>query len=423
MWDFLQKISSARFFVFWAAGVWLCDLCLTVLIIRRVPFTNIDWDTYMSQVDLVLQGQYDYAQLRGDTGPIAYPAGFCWLYGAMRAFGLSISSAQVVFAALYLATLAIVFEIYRLARCPGWLVALCVLSKRVHSVFVLRLFNDGAAQLPLYLALLLFLRGRHKMAALSYSLAVSIKVGPLLYCPAVGLCLVLAGGWSQALVAIAMMFALQLGLAMPFLHANASAYFFRSFGGPGDLQHVWSVNWRMLPESIFLHKGFALGLLLLQVVFLAWFAHMRWIPGGAFSRRIWSWTSRVALDRQAVVCVWFACNFVGVACMRTVHFQFIVWYFHTVPFLAWYAIQPEQCRGLQWVLRCIAVAAVTLAVEVPYLLTTNGTVRGPDGRTWETEGVPTRHGAALLVTTHAVLLVLLARRQTQLVDDKADKSK
>ena len=38
------------------------DAMLTTVIIWKVPFTNVDWESYMAQVDLVLQGEYD-AQL------------------------------------------------------------------------------------------------------------------------------------------------------------------------------------------------------------------------------------------------------------------------------------------------------------------------------------------------------------------------
>merc|ERR1712232_1491620 len=103
------------------------------------------------------------------------------------------------------------------------------------------------------------------------------------------------------------------------------------------------------------------------------------------------------------------------------HFQFAVWYFHTIPFLAWCAFCPERSIGFKWALRCTCVVALTFFVEVSFLLTTQGVVRGPPGsgwfgkqKTWVTDGVPTSKGSALLTFTHVILLGLLSRRQVHM---------
>ena len=42
--------------------------------------TEIDWIAYMQEVSGYLQGERDYMKLRGDTGPLVYPAGFVYVY-------------------------------------------------------------------------------------------------------------------------------------------------------------------------------------------------------------------------------------------------------------------------------------------------------------------------------------------------------
>ena len=77
----------------------------------------------MQQVESYIGGQRDYAKITGDTGPLVYPAAHVYVYRALYSVtgaGQDIRLAQIIFAALYLATLALVMECYRLAKvgCP-----------------------------------------------------------------------------------------------------------------------------------------------------------------------------------------------------------------------------------------------------------------------------------------------------------------
>lgn len=44
--------------------------------------TEIDWIAYMDEVKGVIDGEYDYKELKGPTGPLVYPAGFVYIFGA-----------------------------------------------------------------------------------------------------------------------------------------------------------------------------------------------------------------------------------------------------------------------------------------------------------------------------------------------------
>ena len=77
--------------------------------------TEIDWSTYMEQVEAFLGGALDYDQIKGATGPIVYPAGHLYVYTFLYYLtnrGRNIVLAQYLFALLYLATLLLVFRIY-----------------------------------------------------------------------------------------------------------------------------------------------------------------------------------------------------------------------------------------------------------------------------------------------------------------------
>ena len=36
----------------------------------------------------------------------------------------------------------------------------------------------------------------------------------------------------------------------------------------------------------------------------------------------------------------FLCNFIGIMFAKSLHFQFYVWYYHTIPYLAWRSSLP-----------------------------------------------------------------------------------
>lgn len=88
--------------------------------------------------------------------------------------------------ALYVATQAVVMGIYiTAAATPPYLLAALTLSKRLHSIFVLRLFNDGWAMLVAYVALLLLMHHRATAAIVAFAVAVGIKMNVLLFAPGV----------------------------------------------------------------------------------------------------------------------------------------------------------------------------------------------------------------------------------------------
>ena len=116
----VEVANRARAFVRWclcdwdalpwlAAPLLLGEALLCAFIVVRVPYTKIDWDAYMQEVAGPLEhGVWDYAELRGETGPLVYPAGFVYLYGALRALGggdgSDVRAVQWAFAGVYVAT-------------------------------------------------------------------------------------------------------------------------------------------------------------------------------------------------------------------------------------------------------------------------------------------------------------------------------
>ena len=118
-------------------------------------------------------GTTDYSTIKGDTGPLVYPAGFVWIYSILYKLtdnGQDIRVAQYIFAVFYLTTIMLVFRLtIRTKRVPAYMIAvMCLTSRRIHSIYILRLFNDPVAMLLLYAALNMYCDGWWTFGSLLY---------------------------------------------------------------------------------------------------------------------------------------------------------------------------------------------------------------------------------------------------------------
>ena len=153
----------------------------------------------MQEVKGVIYGDFDYQNLKGDTGPLVYPAGFVYIYSILYTIcdnGTNILKAQYIFLLLHVTFIYTFIKllINNTKKLPLWVVIMCCISKRIHSLFVLRLFNDCFAVFFCYLSMILFTSNRFQnnfvswsIGSFLYSFAVSIKMNILLYAPAIGL--------------------------------------------------------------------------------------------------------------------------------------------------------------------------------------------------------------------------------------------
>ncbi|KDE03168.1 hypothetical protein MVLG_06325 [Microbotryum lychnidis-dioicae p1A1 Lamole] len=348
-----QVLTTQRYFGFVAGLLFVFDVALLTLIIRFIPYTEIDFSTYMQQSSLFIGGERQYSLIKGDTGPLVYPAGFLYVYSGIHYItrgGLDIRTAQCLFAQLYLVTLGFVFEIIR--RCgsvPPYALVLMCLSKRLHSIYALRLFNEAPAMLPFYAAVLAWTRpnGGPKIwttGTLLFSLALSIKMNFLLYLPGLLYLFYTSLGVYKTLLQLLAIGSTQMLLAVPFLGTRAKAidYFATSFNFGREFLWEWTVNWRWVGRPLFEGRGFSKLLLISHAAIL--------IVCGL----TWSWkeSGPVRLLRQGLkrpneaplsfaptpqrVCkILFLSNLVGIVFARSLHYQFYAWYAHQIVFLLW----------------------------------------------------------------------------------------
>lgn len=260
--------------------------------------------------------------------------------------------------------LFLVFRIYhRVKKVPPYVLILtCLTSYRIHSIYVLRLFNDPVAMLFLYAAINAYLDYRWTLGSFLLSIAVSIKMNVLLFAPAILLAYLTILGLKDTIIQLSICAGVQILLALPFLLTAPVAYIFGAFDFGRVFLFEWTVNWRFLPEAIFVSKFFHLSLLVLHLGLLALFykheqrslhsySTLREFEG-VMREKIEEFLSNeptvdkasaakasksfnMSAAQQLFVTPLFVANLIGVACSRSLHYQFYVWYFNTLPYLAW----------------------------------------------------------------------------------------
>lgn len=331
---------------FWVVvcALLLAEIVVNIAVIWRIPYTEIDWKAYMDEVEGFLNGTYDYTKLQGGTGPLVYPAGFVYIFSGLYFVtnnGADIKLGQYIFCALYLLFILSIFYIhYKTEKVPPYVMFfLCCASYRIHSIFILRLFNDPVAMFIFYVALICFLHHKWTTGCVLFSIAVSVKMNVLLFAPGLFILLLQELGLIKTIANIALCGLIQLGLGMPFLLDNPVGYISRSFNLGRQFFFKWTVNWRSIPEWLFLSRWFHLVLLALHIGFLLYFILKKWPQPHAgwmeFLPQLFSTKHCVRLSANNIVFVLFTSNFIGMAFARSLHYQFYVWYFHTLPYLLW----------------------------------------------------------------------------------------
>ncbi|XP_037044698.1 lethal(2)neighbour of tid protein 2 [Bradysia coprophila] len=390
-------------------GILFVELVLNVLVVQKAGYTEIDWKAYMQECEGFLNGTTDYGQLKGDTGPLVYPAGFVYIYSLLyfvTSQGQNIKLAQYIFVGIYLLQMYLVLRIYTKTRKvpPYVLIFSAFTSYRIHSIYVLRLFNDPIAILLLYIALNFFLDSKWTLGSVFFSLGVSVKMNVLLFAPAILMFYLTNLGYIKTMVQLIVCGVVQLILGAPFLATYPVNYIKGSFDIGRVFEHKWTVNYRFLSRYFFEHKYFHLGLLIIHLMLLAVFvrpcfkymqsytrlrmlekqfqpqidkknAELKQNVGkkakveddeddlsveqqkflASFEKSMQNASGKKPVknktnddetpDRyeiffekatQLVVLPIFLSNFIGIICARSLHYQFYVWYFHSLPYLAWF---------------------------------------------------------------------------------------
>ncbi|KIJ34658.1 glycosyltransferase family 58 protein [Sphaerobolus stellatus SS14] len=339
-----QLLFNPRYFWAVAAGIIVGDAVLTQLIIRYVSFTEIDWETYMYHIDLFTKGERNYALIVGPSGPLVYPAGHVWIHRFLSSItnsGLNLRLAQQIYGGLYLLSNVLTCAIYRRGGVPNYVLLTLPLSKRLHSIFVLRLFNDGWTLILSQMAILAYAYNLDDLGSILLSAALSVKMSVLLYVPGLLVILFKKHGLVGTLRHVATIITVQLAIASTFLQSYPKEYLANAFEFSRVFIYRWTVNWRFVSEETFLSHKWAYILLAGHLSTLCLFAWFKWCrsDGGTINvlfrglQNPLSRPSSRAVSSDQIITVLFTSNLIGIIFARSLHYQFYSWYAQQLPFL------------------------------------------------------------------------------------------
>ncbi|OEU20525.1 putative alpha-1,3 mannosyltransferase [Fragilariopsis cylindrus CCMP1102] len=331
------ELAKNKYDYLFVGSLIVAECILGLAIIYKVPYTEIDWVAYMQEVDFWLDGEYDYRNIYGNTGPLVYPAGFLYLFGFLQWLtNRNIPEAQIFFLGFYVITQTTVLGLYLMEislsqhthEVWSFRIAMCLLclSKRFHSIFLLRLFNDGPTMLVAYMSFWCFMNNKWNLGCFVFSLAVSLKMNVLLFAPGL-LFLLIQTDPKLTIPRLAICGFTQLILGAPFLLRHPVSYLRKAFELDRQFFFKWTVNLKFLSEEIFLSKPVAITLLSLHLCLL-----------GIYHFRLYKLCSRSRqkiLSPEQILSTLFVSNFIGICCARTLHYQFYSWYFSAVPYILW----------------------------------------------------------------------------------------
>ena len=142
-------------------------------------------------------------------------------------------------------------------------------------------------------------------------------------------------------------FVFQITLAFPFLPANPTGYFLRSFDITRQFLFKWTVNWRFVGEETFLSREFSMTLLIAHASLLVLFSTTRWtqpsgIPLHSLARTLFQPLPPQAKQQTSflvtpsfVLTTTLTAMAVGLLCARSLHYQFYSYVAWITPFLLW----------------------------------------------------------------------------------------
>jgi alpha-1,3-mannosyltransferase len=136
-------------------------------------------------------------------------------------------------------------------------------------------------------------------------------------------------GLIKFLKYVALIFLIQIAIAFPFLNESSVNYLSKSFSTSRIYLYEWTVNMKFLSEEMF-HSNVLNKTLMISMMLSLLFFGLKWSLKRGILKSIFE---NNKLEEFEILEILFTSNFVGFIFLKSFHYQFYVWYFHSLPFL------------------------------------------------------------------------------------------
>lgn len=344
----MQPVSIMTFVV-------LVELIKGMYTISWDNYFDVDFTSYTEQSSQFLDGERDLSKITGKNGPWLYPALHIYTFaGIYLLVGVEtfIRYAQLINLAIHIITCIFTVKIY--AKAFGntskdtWLVALICLNTKIITNSIRIWYAEEYNIMLVFIAIYCFQKSWNFLGICFISIAMGFKMSILLFIPAVYYVLSITQGILLGTIYIALIFMVQEAWAIPFTEEYGDEYRTNAFKFDRNFSINGSVNYHWILYSPLFHSNpFKTVTIIIQVILLLYLLISRWMPllnqNGNFELR--SIFKGLGIFPPKFICsynkqsqyliaeVLFGVNFIGVVCSRTLHQQFIVWFWYSLPLL------------------------------------------------------------------------------------------
>ena len=311
---------------------------------------------------MFLEGVRDYFELRGIQGPWHYPVLHLYTYTLIYWMTDDVYNpypAIILATVTHLLVAYLAVKIYQEAFGKNsrnvLLVTICCLGTTTTANATKFAFWDSLNVMFIYLCIYMLQKGYSYLGFTFFYIALAYKLNVLLYLPGIMFIVSLNKGVWVSILCFLLWIVCHFILALQFTIHNYQTYFTRAFSIAkkfsltGSIGHFWigkHERHRFQEPWFALLFALAIFLNLLYVLIVRWAPLLH--PERKFGLTIFlDSIGLIPCRKQSkigkispyfVAEVMFLSNLIGIVWARTVHRQFMIWYWFSIPFLAYSSI-------------------------------------------------------------------------------------